>query len=296
MTTSFPVHRFSDIQQRPSDFKLLERIPFTCDLSRNRFALTESLVGDEIKLVILDTETTGFDASAEKIIELGMVSVLYSPSLMKITMVSDVVSMYEDPGKPIPEVITGITGITDDMVAGQTFDKDRVAEFLRDDPLVIAHHAGFDRPFFEKRFPEYANLRWACSIKGVDWKALGFESNKLEYILLRSGYFYEGHRASIDCLAMAWLFFVNENALISVLASAAKKTFIVRAFGAPFDVKDSLKARDYQWDDGTGAFNKHWHCEIADTQLEEERDFLDQLYRGAEIAHFEPVNARTRFK
>jgi len=123
------------------------------------------LVGDEIKIVILDTETTGFDSSAEKIIELGLVSVLFSPSLMKITMISDVASMYEYPGKPIPEVITGIT---DDMVAGRSLDEDRVAEFLWDDPLVIAHHAGFDRPFFEKRFPGYSNLRWACSIKGVD--------------------------------------------------------------------------------------------------------------------------------
>jgi len=83
---------------------------------------------------------------------------------------------------------------------------------------------------------------------------------------------------------------------MSVLASARKKTFIVRAFGAPFDVKDSLKARGYEWDDGTGVYNKHWYSEIINTQLEDERNFLDDLYQGAEIAGFEPMNARMRFK
>ncbi|MCV6022403.1 DNA polymerase III subunit epsilon, partial [Escherichia coli] len=78
--------------------------------------------------------------------------------------------------------------------------------WLSDDPLVVAHNAQFDRPFFEKRFAALGHLSWACSASGIDWKALGFESRKLEYLLLRLGWFYEGHRAATDCLAMAWLF------------------------------------------------------------------------------------------
>ena len=67
-------------------------------------------------MVLLDTETTGLSADDESIIELGMVKVLYSPSDKRIVSIVDVISLYDDPSKPIPELITELSGITDDMV------------------------------------------------------------------------------------------------------------------------------------------------------------------------------------
>jgi len=60
------------------------------------------VVGDEQPMVLLDTETTGLSADDESIIELGMVKVLYSLSAKRIVSIIDVISLYEDPGKPIP--------------------------------------------------------------------------------------------------------------------------------------------------------------------------------------------------
>jgi DNA polymerase-3 subunit epsilon len=111
----FPLERLADIPDRPEDFRLLERIPLTREPQSWPLELS-AMVGDEQPMVLLDTETTGLSADDESIIELGMVKVLYSPSTKRIVSIVDVISLYEDPGKPIPELITELTGITDEMV------------------------------------------------------------------------------------------------------------------------------------------------------------------------------------
>ena len=292
----FPLERLADIPERPEDFRLLERIPLTREPQSWPLELSP-VVGDEQPIVLLDTETTGLSAEDESIIELGMVKVLYSPSAKQIVSIVDVISLYEDPGKPIPELITELTGITDEMVQGQHIDDSLVASWLSDDPLVVAHNAQFDRPFFEKRFAALGHLSWACSASGIDWKALGFESRKLEYLLLRLGWFYEGHRAATDCLAMAWLFHLLPESVANLLSEADRRTVLVRAFGAPFDVKDYLKERGYRWHDGVKGANKHWWREISEDELPQEQTYLDDLYhRGSEHAHYDYKDARNRFK
>ncbi len=293
---SFPVARLSEIQAAPDNFRLLERVP----ISKPGLELPLQLsapVGDELNMVLLDTETTGLYADFDEIIEIGMVKVSYSPAAKKITAVLEAFSQFEDPGRPIPENITRLTGISDAMVSQHKIDDAVVARFMADDPLVVAHNARFDRPFFEQRFANMANLAWACSAFGIDWQNLGFGSRKLEYLLLNLGWFYEGHRAAIDCLATAWLLHLQPQACADLLDQANSKTVLVRAFGAPFDVKDTLKARGYRWHNGTEGANKHWWRELGATQLEQEQDFLNELYaQGAERAHYDYVDARTRFK
>ncbi len=248
-------------------------------------------------MVLLDTETTGLSSDNASIIELGMVKVTYSPSAQRIVSILDVVSMYEDPSRPIPELVTKLTGITNEMVQGQHIDDTLVDCWFAEDPLVVAHNARFDRPFFEKRFVGLRHLAWGCSASEIDWKGLGFESCKLEYLLLRLGWFYVGHRAVTDCLAIAWLFYLLPGEWIQ-LSELDRRTILVRAFGAPFNVKDHLKKRGYRWHDGIkGSNKKHWWHEIDEDELPRERDFLDNLYHlGSELAHYDYKDARDRFK
>jgi len=116
--TEFPLERVSEIQSRTTDFKLLERIPLTLEGVTWPLKLSDP-IGDEKKLVLLDVETTGLNIQEEVITELGMVVVSYSPSAGKICTIDGVISLYDDPGKPIPEEITQLTGITNAMVKGQ---------------------------------------------------------------------------------------------------------------------------------------------------------------------------------
>ena len=231
------------------------------------------------------------------IIELGLVKALFSPTAHRLVSIERIVSAYEDPGKPITPFITELTGITDDMVRGKRIDETMVAGFLDDAVLIVAHNAAFDRPFFEKRFRGFEEKKWACSLVGIDWNGLGFKNLKLEELVLKSGYFYEAHRACIDCLALAWLLHCQPDAFASLLKQAEKRTVTVQAFGAPFEAKDELKARAYRWHDGTTGPNRHWWKEIAEEELAEEKAFLDELYaHGSERAGFSYKTAAERFK
>lgn len=48
------------------------------------------------------------------------------------------------------------------------------------------------------------------------------------------------------CLAMAWFFYLLPESVANLLSEADRLTVLVRAFGAPFDVKDYLKERGYR--------------------------------------------------
>ena len=155
-----------------------------------------------IKAVILDTETTGLNQMTDKIIELGMIKFDFCPVSGQVYNIIDSFNELEDPDFPIPPETTKVNGIDDTMVKGKVIDNFEVKNFLQDVRVVIAHNAGFDRPFVEERFPFFADLPWFCSLSQIDWREEGIGSAKQEYLAYTFGFHYEGHRASNDCEAL----------------------------------------------------------------------------------------------
>src|SRR5690606_31756979 len=105
--------------------------------------------------------------------------------------------------------------------------------------LVIAHNAAFDRPMLEKHWPVFADKHWACSLADIDWKSEGLGSARLDYLLMRQGWFHDGHRALAD--AMAGLFLLTlplpiskKGALLSLLECARRPLRAVRAENTAF--------------------------------------------------------------
>ena len=97
---------------------------------------------------VLDLETTGFSAVTEKITEVGIMKV-------KNGEVIDEFSTFVNPEKHIPERVTEVTNITDEMVAdSETIDKvfPKILEFLGDDKetVIVAHNANFDVGFLKQ--------------------------------------------------------------------------------------------------------------------------------------------------
>ena len=296
MKKNFPLERLADIQAAPQDFRLIERMPW--DEHTELPVLLSEPSDDDTYLILLDTETTGVDKLKDGIVELGMLAVRYNPNTGKVVMLSDKYSELEDCGVPISPESQAIHGISQDMVAGKSFDDDEIANWMAPASLVLAHNAAFDRAFFDRRFATMGDKAWACSFLEMPWREAGFESGKLEYLLYRNGYFYEGHRALTDCFAMAWLFYCQPGLLKGLLDKSARKTVMVRAWGAPIDVKDILKARGYRFDDGraSGA-NKHWWREVDEAAMDAEREFLDATYKdGSTKAGYENRDASKRHK
>ena len=286
----------ADMASNPDDYRILARVPYT----RNNFHLPHSLAprqGDEIAIVVLDLETTSLDTATAKVIELGMVSVAYSPSLGAVTEILGMFSALEDPGEPLSDEVQRATGITDEMVAGRSIDDAGVSQFIGKDPLAIAHNAGFDCTVFQRRFPAHRGLRWACSVKDVPWRTIGYESAKLDYLAFKLGGFYDAHRATTDCLAVIWVLSQVDAAWRVIVDNALQESYTIRAIGAPFEVKDALKANGYRWDDGSTGSPKHWWKQVHGSSLQEEENWLYQLApRARNTARVEKVTARERYR
>lgn len=107
---------------------------------------------------VLDLETTGFSAVTEKITEVGIMKVKNGEVIGNF-------STFVNPEKHIPERVTEVTNITDEMVKdAETIEKvfPKILEFLGDDKetVIVAHNANFDVGFLKQNA-----------------KALGYEFN-----------------------------------------------------------------------------------------------------------------------
>ncbi len=218
ITESFPTHLIETIRKNNDNFRVLKRNPYEHIDSGYSFPYTLineqnaqcQIVGDEISVVFLDTETTGL-TSEDVIIELSMVKAGYSPSARCFTCVYGVYDEFEDPKKPIPEKAKQITGITDEDVKDKKIQEADVLDMLKDNPIIVGLNARFDYGMFNRRFKHIDSikkLRWFCSFNEIKWRALfpTFYSQKLEFIMAELGYFYSSHRAIYDCLALLCLF------------------------------------------------------------------------------------------
>ncbi len=102
----------------------------------------------EAAYCVVDLETTGGSPGRSKVTEIGAVRV------EGMRVVDRFVTLV-DPGRPIPEMITRLTGIDDDLVEGAPGIEDALEGFIafaRQDVLV-AHNAPFDLRFlnYERR-------------------------------------------------------------------------------------------------------------------------------------------------
>jgi DNA polymerase-3 subunit epsilon len=251
--------------------------------------------------IFLDTETTGLDPELDAVIELAMVPFEFD-SEGNIYRVLPAYDALQDPGRPIPPIAKAITGITDEMVAGQSIDLEHVASMLSKAVIVIAHNARFDRPVAEKLLDDFKNISWACSIADVDWNAEGFEGVKLEFLAYKFGFFFEGHRATIDCQAgieiLSRRLPVSGEPVLKRLLDNARRTDVrLWAEGAPFDKKDVLRLRGYRWSPGGEGKRKAWYRDVSEAQLEEEMRYLNEhIYpRAVGVLPMDRFNAKDRY-
>ncbi len=255
--------------------------------------------GTTTHVLLLDTETTGLSHASDHIIELALLLVQVDTGSGLPFGPVETFEGFEDPGIPIPEIAQRITGISDAMVAGQRLDETAVHALLARADLVVAHNAGFDRPFVEARFPAFADKPWACSFADIDWKALGAESAKLSALALERGWFYDAHRALTDCHALLQVLSQplpdhSDTGLARLCRAASTPSYRLRATGAPFEAKDTLKQRAYRWDTDARVW---WRQLPSAEALADELGWLQtEVYRGrpAQVSS-ERLDARQRY-
>jgi len=250
--------------------------------------------------MVVDTETTGLDTAADKIIELGFVVCRYDSETGAIYDVVFRYDGFEDPCEPLKSIIKELTGIDDAMVKRQKFDDATINAWLDKVDLVIAHNAGFDRKMVERRFPKAATCNWACSLKGINWMNEGIGSGKLDYLAYRFGFFFDGHRAVNDAEATLHLLSMtlpeSGQPVMQALLESVNKEYVrlLVKFEYNPDTVVNIKSRGgYQW------FPEKtlWHKLIPESELDEELIWLnEQIYAGkeADVTGI-PLTARDMF-
>jgi len=155
-----------------------------------------------VQYVIVDLETTGLNCQHDRIIEIGAVRVVNGVTCEEF-------SSLVNPDCIVPEEITDLTGINNEMLDDQPFLPEIMPAFLSfiGDDVLVAHNAGFDKSFLQ----HYLNQEFIW----VDTKELAktlfpFETSyALGHLTesLRLGSF-PSHRALGDARAAAALFIV----------------------------------------------------------------------------------------
>jgi DNA polymerase-3 subunit epsilon len=257
-----------------------------------RLAHTDTFVTDAAgplaSAVVVDTETTGTARDTDRIVELAMVRFDYLVESGEIVRITQVYSGLEDPGFPIPPASTAIHGITDAMVAGKHLDEAAVIALLDGVTLVVAHNAGFDRPFLEARLPVFATVPWGCSWAQIPWEEEGFPGSKLEYLCWASGFFFDAHRSETDCRALLELLRrpLPRSGVIGfkrLLDASREPSLRLWATRSPFETKDLLKERGYRWD----AERRCWHRTLPRAAALEESEWLKSAVYGGKAAQIE---------
>ena len=241
--------------------------------------------------LFIDVETTGLRPDSDDIIELAMVPFDYDRLTGQVLEVFEPFSALNDPGRSIPRAVVELTGITDDDVRGQSIDRTEMARVVNESDLLIAHNAGFDRPFVERFDDVFAAKPWACTVADINWAAEGVRGAKLDYLAMSYGFFFQSHRASEDCIAAVSLLAQplprsGVPALANLLANASRSTWRFEATGAPFEAKDLLKARGYRWNAGA----RFWWRDVPDERRQEEHDWL-----ASEVFKRKPVPEPRQF-
>lgn len=172
--------------------------------------IVESVKGDadtgfDGTFICFDIETTGLSAARDKITEIGAVKV-------ENGVITDTFSTFANPEMPIPQKITQLTGITDDMVKDAPSQSEAVSAFLEfaGDNVLVAHNAPFDTSFIAKACEDMGR---EYNYTSIDTVAISrailtdIKNCKLDTVakFLRLGDFNH-HRATDDAEMLARIF------------------------------------------------------------------------------------------
>ena len=121
-----------------------------------------------MRYVVFDIETTGLDTYNDRIIEIGAVKVEDG----------EIIAVFEElinPGFPIPQNITRITGIDDMLVENAHYPGvvfTLFNQFIEDVDFIIGHNAKrFDYPFLQSEYRRNGIKLHDITCKDTIWEA-----------------------------------------------------------------------------------------------------------------------------
>ncbi len=180
---------------------LLKEAGFSADLLKIKWAQNPEQV-----FIVVDVETTGGRAEWHRLTEIGAIKIQNGK-------VIDQFQTLINPGRPIPRMITDLTGITNEMVKGAPKFSEIAEEFneFSKNAIFAAHNVRFDYSFVQQ---EYIRLDQSyvrptfCTVSQSRKYFPGLESYKLSSLCKYFDIPLENHhRALCDAQAAAKILF-----------------------------------------------------------------------------------------
>lgn len=156
------------------------------------------------RVAVVDLETTGTAATADRITEIGIVQI-------ENGVIVEEWSSLVNPEVAIPPEIQALTGITDAMVQdAPTFEElaDEVHKRIGDH-LFIAHNARFDYAFVKNAFRRVGIAYTAdvlCTVRLSRKLYPGYASHSLDALIQRHGLHDEQRHRALGDARLAWRF------------------------------------------------------------------------------------------
>ncbi len=115
---------------------------------------------------VWDTETTGLKHTDDRIIEFSAVH--YEKNGSREYENTGEIDIYINPGIPVPEIITELTGITDDVIRTEGLPEkvasEKIREFLGENPNLMGYNSvSFDEPFLNDLYIRNFGERFTCN-------------------------------------------------------------------------------------------------------------------------------------
>lgn len=238
-----------------------------------------------MRILGIDTETTGLDWKLERILEIGIsLHVANDP----VYLHQNTWTMYdEDIAKrlPLTPLIRGLTGIRDEAISEfgvhpttayrelDQYCSDRNVSYL------CAHNGtNFDRPFILHELDKFRveaktlrSLSWLDTRRDIKY-AVGSEPKQrsLEYLLSKKRFIPSiAHRARPDAENTMWLL---SHYPIDEIIEYAKIPWITVTVAVHYEERDLAKSAGYSWQEiNYKQYPKKWVKLIKENELEAER-------------------------
>lgn len=255
---------------------------------------------ETMNVAVIAMESKGKNPRHAKIVELAIVLLEVERETGKFLNVSDAKQWFQDPEEdnPFTEAFSLKTGITAEMVQGQSIDSQAFEDLAHSAEVIIGFNAGFIRPILQQQFPSLNESVFACVRNQIDWSSKGHESRSLFHLTRDHLWYCDEKRTMEQCGTLIKLLTQESNskgepiAYLKELIDRAQEPLITIEARVDMNQKHLMKKERFQWDNRERIYIRV----MGTSTLERVRNSLDARGFTGELIERDRLPASDRFK